>query len=234
MSGGVTVKPRPTKARALELRGEGRTNAEIAEALGCSAATVGSLLRGLGPITAVPRPAQRPERLPGETGPAAALALLSKGLSVHQAARETGLSDSAAWRLLDEARASGWLKGPPPPWEFVLRFPAGPLTPGSRCRCDVDPIPVGSRFVCAVCSRTGWDWHSHFRNVRPPLEVKPKVPRGQLVGVAAEGRRGYEQPTAEREAVASAVARMTRKERRRLEFAAREAARATAVLAKAG
>jgi len=139
--------------------------------------------------------------------PRHALALLSSGLTIAEVAKELGCSRDTVYRLVRESRAA--LDKYRAEREDVPNleptFPRGDYTPATTCNHDKQPIPIRSRWYCPICDRSGLDHLPFFQNARPlPKDPKPTP----------------EKPTAKA---------LTRRERRRLQFAQAEAARARRV-----
>lgn len=112
------------------------------------------------------------------------------GFSIAEIARECGLSEATVYRRLREARHAGkWSipKAIPKSERIICRWPVGPLTPLSECRCHIDPIPPGSLEYCPVCHRSGFDTHPSLQlkpeeRARLRKAVKPRYVPGPYVG----------------------------------------------------
>lgn len=138
--------------------------------------------------------------------PRHALALLSEGLTVAEVARELRCTRWTVGRLLKQARAERVAfdaENDEIP-RLRPRFPRGPFTPQVRCECERTPIRLGSRDYCPVCHKSGLDYLRYFKGVQP----LPKDPK-----------QGPE----------TQAPKLTRKARRRLQYARSEAERARRV-----
>lgn len=202
------------ESRALEvLQEDGATIAEAAEFAGVS---VERVLRMVGDVGS------------GRPSPERAASLAREGLTADQISRALGVPGRTVYRWLANVRAAEKSAGrkPPPPWAFVLRWPRGPFTPETKCRCDVDPIPRGSAFVCPVCHATGFDDHPDMKRPAVASRAEPKRRRKRIKVI-------WSQQAMEDAAKLKAASRtLTRRERRYLKYGESEAARARGLYAR--
>jgi hypothetical protein len=218
-------------ARMLQLRAQGLATVQIAAELGCTVETVGDYIRDA--LDGRMSPYQSAET---DDGAKAAMALSMYGLTPREIARELRIPTEAARGLLSEARRRGLHHGPPrwdrdgigmTPW-----LPPGPLVPGMVCTHG--PFPDGSPFVCLACSRSAWDWWPTMRT--DPLPPDPVTKREESREDGLAGGNGPKKWNAKQKADAKtlvlATGGLSRRERRRLAFAAREADRCRTILAK--
>lgn len=129
---------------------------------------------------------------PRAVSPEHALSLIWSGLTVAEIARELGCSRPTVYKAIRFARLMELRRDVPR--SLTPTFPAGPLTPRTRCNHDVRPIRPGSSLYCPICHRTGYDWHPAIKGAKPlpidrkpPAKPKPKPTRKQR---RAEQRRG--------------------------------------------
>ena len=58
--------------------------------------------------------------------------------------------------------------------KVVCKFPPGPITPGTRCDCEINPIKPGSCLYCPICHSSGYD--SWLPKVDDQKEAKKPIP----------------------------------------------------------
>lgn len=145
---------------------------------------------------------------PQTADPRHVLSLLVEGLTVAEVARELRCSRPHVYKLVRLARSARDRIDRDDVPDLVPIFPVGDYTPSTPCNHDKRPIPVGSRWYCPVCDRSGLDHLPYFKDARPlPRDPKPKTPAPRTP---------------------------TRRESRRQRYAGREAATIRRIIAQTG
>jgi len=200
---------------------EGMSQVQAARLLGTTVKRIARVVRALPPEL---RPRENKGGRPRTVDVAKALALHLQGLSFAEIGRDLGCTAAGVRIAVLRAREAEKVN-PPHPQSLILVSPGGgvPFAPGLECTHG--PFPPGDARYCLLCDCTGFDWHPRFRGVRPLPPDKPKSaapPRDRWSDRAKTGAV----------VLAEASAKLSRRERRRLAFAGREAERSRSLLAR--
>lgn len=200
---------------------EGMSQVQAARLLGTTVKRVARVIQAMPPEL---RPRENKGGRPRTVDVEKALALHLQGLSFAEIGRDLGCTAAGVRFAILRAREAEAVH-PPHPRSLILVSPGGgvPFAPGLECTHGL--FPPGDARYCLACDRTGFDWHPRFKEARPLPPDKPKP-------AAPPRERWSEAAKAGAEVLAEASKSLSRKERRRLAFAEKEAARARTLLAR--